>query len=170
MTRDSTGKAPRPRRLGIQLTEVLVALALAVGPMILAFQLVERNSRGAAFNRDRATARLVLLDVAEVIQGEPVDRLRQLAADPGLFRAQFDDRIASLPVSVRELYRAEVAAHVASVGFALDERPDPGLPGLVRVSLTCSIGGTPPATVTVSRLLRPEAFSRPRGIPERSRP
>jgi hypothetical protein len=65
---------------GLHLVEVMIAAALVAVPLLISVHLIHMNTLGARFNRDRATARLVLLDLAALLQGENVDDLRDTSA------------------------------------------------------------------------------------------
>lgn len=158
----------RTERRGFQLIEVLVAVAIATGPMLLAVHLVQSNAAGARFNHDRAMARLILVDLSEILIGEPVEKLRTLTRAPGDAAQGFSERIAQLPDSVREKYRAEVAPYLPRLQCRLEENLDGEAPGLARLIVTMPLSGG--AVVQIKRLFRPAARLLPRGTPRPTAP
>jgi hypothetical protein len=159
----------RPRA-GFQLTEVLVAVAIAAGPMLVAIHLVQKNAAGARFNHDRASARLVLLDVTEIMMGEPLDRLKAIAAQPGELARTFELRVANLPATVRDRFRNEVRPYLGQIKMTIDENLSPETPDLTRLTVVLPLGDRAEGKVEIRRFFRPLAARRPRGIPEKSRP
>lgn len=155
-------------RRAFHLTEVLVAIAVVAGPLLIAITLVQRNTAGARFNEERAVARLVLLDLSEMLSGEPVARLRELEADPKLLAATFTERIGRLPAQVRDEYSARVKPLLGKLRLSVESPASPELPELARLTLHVTLAG--PTKVEIRRLHRPAALAYPRGIPELSRP
>ena len=153
------------KRGGFQLTEALVALAIATGPMLLAIHLVQQNAAGARFNHGRAVERLILLDLAEMLVGEPVQSLRSLSEQPADLSAGFERRLAAMPESVRERYRAEVAPYLGHLRVRFEEALDPAAEGLCRLTLELPVDDKPGLTVKVQRLFRPAARLLPRDVP-----
>ena len=142
------------RRGGFQLAELLVALGLAAGPMLVALGLIHSNMHGARFNQDRGTARMVLVDMVELLLGETTPMLRELCGVDGehLLANRLADRIAHMPPAARDAYRAQVAPFSDALRCTLEEDVE-GQPGLARLTLQVTLGGG--ATVEVRRLFRP---------------
>lgn len=144
-------------RRGFSLAEILVALALAAGPLLLALHLIQTNVAGARFNKERATARLLLQDLTDVLLGETVDALRALsgAGKSAELDAALDDRIAAMPADARAQYAEQARGLRGKLTLALEEELDGGAPGLARMTLTAALDrGT---TVRLVRLFRPAA-------------
>ena len=156
------------RRQGFQLVEVLVALAIAAGPMFLAVHMIQQNSAGARFNHDRAMERLILLDLAEILSGEPVAKLATLPDHPEELAAGFTKRLALMPESVREGYRQEVAPYLGRIQARFTAEVDPAVPGLSLLTLELPVEDKPGVTVTVTRLFRPAARLLDREVPVKS--
>lgn len=144
-------------RRGFSVAEVLVALALAAGPLLVAINLIHSNVQSARFNKERATARMVLQDLVDLLMGEPVEGLRALAgagARAELDRA-FDERIAALPDEARRQYGEQARKFHGQLQFTFEEALDPEAPGLARMTLELRIDrGT---IVRLVRLFRPAA-------------
>ena len=101
----------RRTRKGFQLTEVLMAIAMAAGPMIGAIVLINQNVSGARFNVDQATARQALVDLTELLLGETMDSLRD-TAKPGKNPKLNDllkNRISRLPEAAQKQYTQQVS-------------------------------------------------------------
>lgn len=159
----ASGPGRRTLRRGFQLTELLVAIAIAAGPMLLAIHLVQSNAAGARFNHERAMARLILVDLSEILIGEPVEKLRTLDQAPGDVAQGFSERIAKLPDSVREKYRAEVTPYLPRIKCRVEENLDGEAPDLARLVVKMSLTGG--VNVEIKRLFRPAARLLPRGAP-----
>jgi hypothetical protein len=156
---------------GSALVEVLVALAIAAGPLLWILDLVNASTASARLDAERVAVRGVLLDVLEKLAGEGRQSLTRKLA-PGA-DTPVDDllrrRIDRLPDEVRHLYRQQIASMCESVhaGDAhvrlkarLDDDLDPGdAPALSRLTVTAQLPGRPP--VAVSRILRSEAVFDP---------
>lgn len=144
-------------RRGVSLMELLVAVALAAGPLLVALHLIQTNVQAARFNQERATARLVLQDMVDLLMGEPMDTLRGLSG-PGK-QAELDDtldaRVAVLPEEARKPYADQARAFRGRLMLALEEDLGAEAPGLARMTLTAGLDrGT---TVRLVRLFRPAA-------------
>jgi len=148
--------------------EALVAAALAAGPLLFAFHLVQENAAGARFNHERAVERLILLDLAEILVGEPVADLRTLPDHPEEVSKGFAKRLSAMPEAVRERYRHEVAPYVDRIRARFEEDLEPAAGGLARITLTLPVDGSPGLEVSVRRLFRPAARLLAREIPEKN--
>ncbi|MBI4862144.1 MAG: type II secretion system protein [Candidatus Riflebacteria bacterium] len=143
-------------RRGFHLTEVLVALALAGGPLLAVLNLIQTSSQGARRNQQETTARLAALDLVEGLARLPVDTLR--AVTPERRGAWLDDELdrrgASMLPEAREAYEHEVRSLRGRLAFDLEERAG-GHAGLVRFTVTVTLARGRPIRVT--RLVRPAA-------------
>ena len=150
---------PRRRR-GMNLTEIIMAIAIAAGPLLYSVQMISSNAKGARFNRERATARLILLDLATLLMGEPSDDLAQ-RLEPGSgddLNSLLEERILRLrPVSpVAEAGYREEAKPIGKITGSLTEDFDPSLPGLARLTLTAPLSDDKNAVI-LHILFRPKA-------------
>lgn len=59
---------------------------------------------------------------------------------------------------------------LGGISLPLARRANPDVPDLARLTLSVTLGGQGASRVELRRLFRPEAMSRPRGIPEEPRP
>jgi hypothetical protein len=147
------------KRRGFQLAEVLVAVALAAGPALLAVHLIHTNMSGARFNVDQATARQALVDLTELLLGETIESLRE-TAQPGRQTKLNDvlkNRIQRLPKAAQDQYSAQVKDLLGRFQCQLAEDVG-GVRGLARLTLQVKLGKS---TVKVSRYFRPAARLRP---------
>ena len=147
------------KRRGIQLVEVLLAVTLSAGPMILVFALINDNVAGARFNVDQATARQALVDLTELLLGESMDSLRE-TSQPGRQDKLNDvlkSRIQRLPKAAQDQYNAQVRDLIGKFKCTLEEDSG-GVKGLVKLTLSVTLAKT---TVKVSRYFRPEARLKP---------
>ena len=67
------------RRRGFQLIEVLMALAIASGPLMMSFGLVLQNMRGSHFDSDHFIEEQLLDDLLDILQGQTAAELSNLA-------------------------------------------------------------------------------------------
>lgn len=141
------------RRRGFQLVEVLLALAIAGGPMLVTLQLVRSAVRQAAVAKEHATTRLQLMDFLTVLAGEPVEGLRDLAAGgPSALEGILLARIARMPSKWQVSYREQVSMLKGRLTCHLTEDVE-GVKGLGRLTLTGKLSDG--NQVLVFRLLRP---------------
>jgi hypothetical protein len=147
-------------RNGFQLTEVVVALSLAAGPLLVGFQLIRSNTMEARFNRDRAVARLLLSDISEMLCGETIEQLRDVNR-PGALDAVLERRIERIHPAVRKAYADQVNAYFGQIHAKFQDSTQPGL---VELELTTTVEGG--AVVRVFHLFRPAARSIPDRPPE----
>jgi hypothetical protein len=146
------------RRGGFQFAELLVALALAAGPALVALHLINSNTTGARFNQVHTTDRLVLFDLAELLCGSSVEGLRTIALSPdkSWLERLLEDRTSRLPLGVRGKYASQLAGIVKSLTVTLDEGVA-GQPHLFRLSL--SLSRRAGSGITVKRLFRPTGWT-----------
>ena len=140
-------------RRGFTLLEVILALVIAGGPLLVTMQLVRSSTRQAAVAKEHATTRLLLMDFLTVLAGEQVEDLREFAK-PGsaLLKAILDARINRMPVTHQALYKSEVALATGHLECRLEEQAG-DVPGLARLTLSSQLSdGT---RIDVFRLLRP---------------
>jgi hypothetical protein len=143
-------------RRGFQLTELMVALALAVGPILSAVQFTQSNLRGARFNQNQASSQLALMDAVELLLGETTSRLREVCnADSNeALLTMLNARIGCLPAELQQRYQAQVAPFLKSARCELVENL-PGHNGLARLSLSIRVADR--TVIQVRRLFRPAA-------------
>lgn len=156
-------------RAGFQLMEVLVAIAIAAGPLLLAFHLVQQNAAGARFNHGRAVERLILADLAEILVAQPLASLRTIADHPEMVTTGFTRRLEAMPASVREGYSAEVTPYLGRIAARFEEELDPAAADLCRLTLELRVDERTGLTVRVTRLFRPAARLLPREAPPSER-
>jgi len=149
----------------MHLLEILIAALLAAGPMLIAFELVQANSRASRFNHDRATARMILLDLVTLLQGEGLDGVKGRMAGDRLSDL-LSERIVLMPDPAREPYLEQARRVLGRIRGRLEEDVDPARPGLARLVLQAKLPDG--ATVQVSALFRPKARERLRIDPEPS--
>jgi hypothetical protein len=144
------------RRHGSLLMEVVVAVALAAGPLLIAVNLIQSNVAAARFNSERATAQLVLIDLTELLLGAPLDALRQMSNPEasGWIDTFLQERISHLPDVARDQYRREVTPFLGKFSFQLAENIDAKAPGIARLTLSVRVADR--AILRVVRLFRPE--------------
>ena len=148
------------RRRGFHLTEVLIALAVATGPMLVAIHLIQSNARGARFNRDRAVSRMVLLDLASLLKGERPQNMRALL-EPGQ-QSRLNDllekRMALMPTEARKIYREQARPVLGRIRGSLVDLGDAAAPGLSKLTLTADLSDR--QKVDVEIFFRPAARER----------
>ena len=151
----------RARRGGL-LIEVLIGFAIAAGPLLISLGVIQSAVAGARFNSDRATARIALIDVTELLLGASVESLQRLARSDAAdwLDTYLQERLSHLPDTAREQYEAELAPFFGRFTFQLDEKLDAHAAGLARVTLSVKIGDQ--STVTVVRLFRPADREQPK--------
>lgn len=142
----------RSRRRGVTLTEIMIAMAVAAGPMILALSLIRSNNAGARFNKERATARLVLVDLAELLMGETEQGLRDRLADGARLEELLQTRIAHMPEPARGPYEEAIKPIRKSLSGNLE---DSTTPGLVKMNIRATT--TDEKTIVLTVLFRPKA-------------
>lgn len=149
-------------RRGFQLVEVMLAVALAAGPILLAVHLINQNVAGARFNVEQATARQALVDLTELLLGESMESLRETAAQGRQSKLNdvLKNRIGRLPKVAQEQYQAQVRDLLGKFQCTLEEDAG-GVKGLTKLSLSVALGKT---TVKVSRYFRPEARLKPADV------
>jgi hypothetical protein len=138
------------RRRGFQLIEVALALALAGGPLLVTMQLVRSTVRQAASAKEQATARLMLMDFATLLAGEPVEVLRDLSGT-GALQEMLRSRIGRMPTLWQPAFREQVQMLAGKLSCRLEENVE-GVRGLARLTLTSTLTDGHP--VAVFRLLR----------------
>lgn len=143
-------------RRGALLMEVLVALAIVAGPLLVAVNAIHASVVGARFNAERATARLALMDVLSLLMGAPVEALRQLGKSESApwLDTLLQDRMSHLPDGAREQYEREVAPFRGRFGCTFEEGIAPRAPGLARLTVSVKVGDQ--GVVSLVRLFRPE--------------
>lgn len=139
-------------RRGIQLVEVLLAVALAGGPLIAGLELVRSSTRRAAIAEETATVRLLLTDLSTVFSGESIESLRQIAATGPRLPEILGARLGRVPAASQAQYRQQVSGVVPRVACRIDEKVE-GIDGLVRLTLSASASDG--RRIEVFRLLRP---------------
>lgn len=149
-------------RRGFSLLEVLVAVALAAGPLLLAVHLVQTNVSGQRFNQERATARAVLLDLLDMLLGESEDLLRALSGPANAARLDraLDERIGGLPEEAQKAYREQSAPLRGHLSMLFEENVSGDAPGLARLTIFARVDER--ASVKLVRLFRPAMRPRPR--------
>jgi hypothetical protein len=143
-------------RSGYQLIEVMVALTLAAGPVAVSLQLIHSNVSGARFNAERASARLALVDLTELLIGETTAKIRAVS-QPGSNTRLIElvkQRVSCLPESIRKQYGLQVASFSEGVSCTLEESVD-GRKDLALLTVQARFASG--SVVTVKRLFRPGA-------------
>ena len=144
------------RRGGFQLTEVLVALVLATGPLLLSVHLINNNARGAHFNMEQSTARTMLVDLSELMLGETLDDLRVIGGPDGKapLNRMIRERVGQLPGAIQKEYLAQLEPLIGHFFCELKENAG-GKQGLARLALAVTLDNG--AVVQVVRFFRPGA-------------
>lgn len=147
------------KRRGFQLTEVMFAVALAAGPMLLAINLIHQNVSGARFNIDQATARQALVDLTELLLGESMESLKEIASQGKQSRLNdvLKTRIERLPKLAQDQYNAQVRDLMGKFQANIEEDVG-GVKGLAKLTLSVQLSKT---TVKVARYFRPDARLKP---------
>lgn len=145
------------RRRAFSLLEVLLALAIAAVPLVIALTLIYRNATQARLTADRVVGRLILMDLMEVLLAEEVERLREIAGDPAKLQALIKARVANLPPFAQAPYEERVLPLSRQVRLTLDEKPAGAAPGLIRLSLHLEIQDGVKAGLEIRQLMRPAA-------------
>jgi hypothetical protein len=139
----------------VSLCEALLALALAAGPLLVALGLIQSNVRGARQVTDACTARLVLVDVSEVLLQQPIDQLRgDLGASGGPVRIEelLGARTDEMSAGVRLTYSRQLGAVATSITATYEDDAG-GQAGLGRLVVRLASPGGP--TLRVVRYFRP---------------
>lgn len=145
----------RLRRTGVSLLEIMLAVAIAAVPLMISLNLLYRNATQARLAGDRVVGRMVLMDLIEVLLGEDVDQLREIASDSSKLEAILQERVSNLPEFAQRPYRERVLPICKQVKLELEEDLGPSLTGLVRMTVSLQIQGGLKADLTVSQLFRP---------------
>ena len=97
---------------------------------------------------------MLLVDLVELLLGEPTAVLRDLSTPGGDARLAtlLTDRISHLPAPARAPYQAQVAPFIHSLHCTLAENVD-NQPGLARLTISVAIEKS--VTVEVRRIFRP---------------
>jgi hypothetical protein len=146
------------RRAGFHLTELLVAVAIAAGPLLVAVHLSQASASGARFNRDRAAVRMILTELTDRLTVEPLATLR----GPERARARAGEllsaRGARLPPEVRSRLLAQASGLEDRIRCAI-EAPVRGRRSLARLVVWAEPsgagGGATTGAVRVVRYFRP---------------
>jgi hypothetical protein len=138
------------KRHGFQLVEVLVALALVAGPLLIAATAVRSNGNHLALLEERVTARLLLFDLMDLLAMRDVAGLRE-ATKMEWVEEFVRARLKRLPASYSAGYDTRVRELAKRCKLTVVEGA-PGLRELVRVTLCVVLSnGT---AVTLHRLAR----------------
>jgi hypothetical protein len=145
------------RRQGVALVEVLLALALIAGPLLLVVSLTHSSARGSRRTTEQAEARLLALDLAELALSQHVEELRAWAGETSRLRrtgadARSQDALAASGPNGRLPLPAGPFA--GRVRVAIDEDAG-GVPDFVRLTVTIPLASGDP--VVVVRHFRPGA-------------
>lgn len=141
-------------RRGLGLAEVMLAVAVIASLLLVVFDLIRSSTERTRLGRDRATARMVLLDLVPLIQNRGAAELRARLTPEGLDEL-LRIRQSLVPDPEAALYREQIKELTGRLRATLTEEIDETSPGLVRVDLFADLAG--PATVQVSTLWRPSA-------------
>ena len=134
------------------MVELVIALAVVAGALLAMMTLADSNLRNTHRMQDRTSARLVLLDLSDLLFGETTERLREISGSGPLLSKVLEDRISRLPETVRQQYRMQVAPLMAGLKCELSEDAG-GLSGFSRLTVAVELPGA--QRVEVSRLFRP---------------
>lgn len=157
-------------RRGTSLVEVLVAVAILAGPLLITFDLLRSASREARAVEQVETMRLALFGAMEVVAGETTARIRHVLLPEN--RAELENLVDGF---LREGGRDEASAGRAprrdwTVRGALVSAPG-GAAGVVMLELSAVRASG--ETATLRRLFRQRgarAVARPPGGGKRQRP
>jgi hypothetical protein len=109
-------------RRGFQLAEVLVAVALAAGPIATAVHLVHTGHREIRSDTDQAQARILLDDLIHVLEDAPLSDLRDLAKGPiERLQAIGASRLERLSPELVALYRPQLEPLLEKLAMELAE-------------------------------------------------
>ena len=139
------------KRRGFHLTEVLIALVLAAGPLLVMFQLVQSNSRASRHLLDHATARHLLIELSDLLMAQPREELKATAAGTGALNRFVEMRLSAMPVELREPYLEQLKPFGGALACELTEDVS-GMPGLARLKLSMRVPSG--AAVSVLRYFR----------------
>lgn len=154
----------RTRRSAVSLLEIMLAVAIAAIPMMIALNLLHRNATMARLAGDRMVGRMILMDLVELLLGEDVDQLREIASNPSRLEAILDERVSNLPEFARKPYRERVLPVCKLVKIELEEDLGPSLAGLMRLTVSLQIQGGVKADIEVRQLFRPAMRSLPMSL------
>lgn len=142
-------------RRGISLIEVVVALAVLGLPFLVILTMIQSCMLGARHDQDRTTSRMVLADLTGLLNGESVEKLRELGAgDTTGLDLMLEGRIAGLPPGLRDRFRSQVKDLFGAMRLTVEEDFG-GIHGMMRLTLTARLSRN--ATATLSWYLRPAA-------------
>ena len=141
-------------RQGFHLVEVLMALVLAAGPLLVSFQLIRSNCRGAHQVIDHATARHLLIDLSELLMSQSLDDIRLASASPRGLDGFVRKRLEAMPEELRHPYLEQLKPFGGGLTCEIAEDAG-GIQGLLRLRLSLLLsGGT---AVSISRHFRPDS-------------
>ena len=145
-------------RRGFQIVELVIALVVVAGALLVIMTLADTNLRNARRMQDRAAARLMLLDLSDLLFGETAERLREMSGASSLLLKVLEDRIGRLPDTVRQQYRTQIAPLMPGLSCELVEN-EGGAAGIARLTVSVDLPGA--HRVEVNRLFRPAARNLP---------
>lgn len=142
-------------RRGFTLIEVSLALSIVTVPALFVFNLLQANTAGTRLNQERLSAHVMLNDLAGLLDGEKMDRLRELAqGDTEGLDALLEGRVAGIPEPSRTRFRAQIQDLFGHVKLSMEEDVE-GIPGLARLELSASLSHG--ASTSLCWLIRPAA-------------
>lgn len=148
---------------GISLAELCLALLVMASMMLIVFDMVRASGERTRIGRDRATARMILLDLLAILQGRDIGEIKGRITPEGLAEL-FASRVSLMPDPERQVYANEAADLAKYLRGTLTEAPDPTAPGLVKLSLRAEIPGRD--AIEVVTLYRPLARVMLAGSPD----
>ena len=141
-------------RRGLGLAEIMLAVAIIASLLLVVFDLVRSSGERVRLGRERATARMVLLDLMAIVQNRGPDELRARLTPEGL-NDLLAVRLTLVPDPEKAAYQDQVRELTGHLRGILTDEIDATSPGLVRVDLIADIPGRDP--VQIAALYRPSA-------------
>lgn len=141
-------------RRGVGLVEILLALLVLAGLLLAVFDMIRSSTAVTRHGRERATARMVLLDLVSMLQGFETAELETRVQEAQLTEL-LRGRITLLPEPERKAYEDQIKGVVGKVKGKIEDLGDDTRPGLVKLVLTAEVPGHDP--VQVATLFRPNA-------------
>lgn len=137
------------KRKGFSLVEVLVAIAVAASALVVVMGLANSSVSGARGDVGRFAQDQVTAQVAELLAGESLPRLRRVAAGGADALTQvITRRLRHLPPEAREAVTTASAELMGALVCTLDEDVG-GHRGLTRITVSRGAG-----TLSIVRLVR----------------
>lgn len=124
-------------RRAFSLLEIMVALIIVTGPLLVAVGSIDAGARASRFNANHLALELLVTDLADQLCAEAADRLADLGREEGdaLVRELAAQRLAALPDDATRQERRKDAAAMRAIELRIESAGARELRGLYRVEV-----------------------------------